>query len=141
MLTPHMLDQAHAAAMHGNRFRVMAEDAGRFLTVVEGPLIAPALAWAGMPAREWLKCEHLPRTAPPQPLIGTLYRPGELLCIHCGIKAAARMPHTCAGCGADLDPADLDNRDVVIGLDNFLTLIGLACPACRALCDPAPETS
>ena len=131
---PH-LDQALAAAMHGNRLRVAADAAGRFLRVVEGPLTAPALAWATMPGAEMSTCSHLPPNAPPQPLIGTLYRPGELLCAPCSIHACQTMPARCAGCGLSLDRDDLVNRDVVVAIDNHVTLIGYACPTCKTLCD------
>ena len=137
-MNEHLLDQARAAAMHGNHFRDQAHAAGRFLDVTGGPIDTAACAWNQMPVREWLTCEHLPPTAPPQPLFGRLDRPGELLCAHCAVGMAHDLTPVCHGCGATIDTDDLPNRDVVIGLDNFLTLIGIACPDCRALCQPPP---
>jgi hypothetical protein len=134
-----MNDQARAAARHGNMFRLAAEQTGRLLAVVEGPLTAPAIQWATMPGREFLGCSHLPRTAKPQPLFGALHDVGRLYCLKCVVPMLRTLKPVCHGCGQALDTATLHDRDVVIGLDNFVTLIGLACPDCRALCDPKPE--
>lgn len=136
-MSNHLLDQAHAAAMHGNRFRVQAHAAGRFLDATHGPIDTAACAWTQMPTREWLTCEHLPRTAPPQPLFGRLDKPGELLCAHCAVDAAHELRPVCHGCGDGIDPDDLPNRDIVLGVDNFLTVIGVACVSCRAQCEPS----
>lgn len=140
MTTEHeaTLDQARAAAAHGNLFRIRAERAGRLLAVVEGALAEAALRWHDMPGREMLGCEHLPATSRPQPLFGTLRDPGRLYCLGCAPAMAGALTPRCDGCGSDFDPATLPARDVVIGLDNFLTLIGIACPDCRALCQPPP---
>jgi len=140
MLSEHMLDQARAAAAHGGRFRDQASIAGRFLAVTSGPIDTAACAWNQIPVRDWLTCEHLPPTAPPQPLFGRLDRPGELLCAHCAVDTAHDLTPVCHGCGATIDPDDLGNRDVVIGLDNFVSLVGVACVDCRAQCEPEPTT-